>query len=82
LKFEPLAFYEYCRFDTSALFYRIKQASLYPLKESRSIKTAIFIRSLALYSKRKQKYQNGNIHTKLNVQTSRGSVVFMMPIQI
>jgi hypothetical protein len=35
----PLAFDEYCRFDTSALFYHIKRASLYALKESRSIKT-------------------------------------------
>jgi hypothetical protein len=42
---ELLAFDEYCRFDTSAFFYRIKRASLYPLKESRSIKTAIFIES-------------------------------------
>ena len=36
---EPLAFDEYCRFDTSAFFLRIKRA------ESRSIKTAIFIKS-------------------------------------
>ena len=36
---EPLAFDEYCRFDTSAFFLRIKRA------ESRSIKMAIFIKS-------------------------------------
>ena len=40
-----LAFDEYCRFDTSAFFMRIKQASLYTHKESRGIKTAIFIES-------------------------------------
>ena len=43
---ELLAFDEYCRFDTSALFRHIKRASLYMPKESRSIKTAIFIESL------------------------------------
>jgi hypothetical protein len=45
---EPLAFDGYCRFDTSAFFFSIKRASLYNLstvKESRSIKTAIFIES-------------------------------------
>jgi hypothetical protein len=42
---EPLAFDEYCRFDTSAFFWGIKRASLYSPKESRSIKTAIFIES-------------------------------------
>ena len=42
---ELLAFDEYCRFDTSAFFMRIKRASLYTHKESRSIKTAIFIES-------------------------------------
>jgi hypothetical protein len=42
---EPLAFDEYCRFDTSAFFWRIKLGSLYPPKERRSIKTAIFIES-------------------------------------
>ena len=42
---ELLAFDEYCRFDTSAFFRRIKRASLYTPKESRSIKTAIFIES-------------------------------------
>jgi hypothetical protein len=43
---EPLAFYEYCRFDTSAFFLKgITRASRYPLKESISIKTAIFIKS-------------------------------------
>jgi len=36
---ELLAFDEYCRFDTSAF------RSLYTEKESRSIKTAIFIES-------------------------------------
>ena len=40
---EVLAFDGYCRFDTSAFFYPIKRASLCPLKESRSIKTVIFI---------------------------------------
>ena len=40
---ELLAFDEYCRFDTSAFFYEIKRGSLYFVKESRSIKTAIFI---------------------------------------
>jgi hypothetical protein len=40
-----LAFDEYCRFDTSALFSGIQRASIYTLKESRSIKTAIFIES-------------------------------------
>ena len=43
---EHLAFDEYCRFDTSAFFLNIKRASLYMPKESRSIKTAIFIESL------------------------------------
>jgi hypothetical protein len=42
---KPLAFDEYCRFDSYALFLGIKRASLYALKESRSIKTAIFIES-------------------------------------
>jgi hypothetical protein len=42
---EPLAFDEYCRFDTSALFRGIKRASLYSPKKSRRIKTAIFIES-------------------------------------
>jgi hypothetical protein len=47
---EPLAFDEYCRFDTYAFFLRIKRGSLYKAvrindKESRSIKTAIFIES-------------------------------------
>jgi hypothetical protein len=50
---EPLAFDEYCRFDTAAFFMRIKRASLYTMlytsssthKESRSIKTAVFIES-------------------------------------
>jgi hypothetical protein len=42
---ELLAFYEYCRFDTSAFFWYIKRGSLYIPKESRSIKTAIFIES-------------------------------------
>ena len=42
---ELLAFDEYCRFDTSAFFRNIKRASLYVPKESRSIKTAIFIES-------------------------------------
>jgi hypothetical protein len=42
---ELLAFDEYCRFDTFAFFMRIKQASLYTHKESRIIKTAIFIES-------------------------------------
>ena len=36
-------FDEYCRFDTSAFFGYIKRASLYIPKETRSIKTAIFI---------------------------------------
>jgi hypothetical protein len=40
---ELLAFDEYCRLDTSAFFWRMKRASLYTPKESRSIKTAIFI---------------------------------------
>ena len=40
-----LAFDEYCRFDTSAFFRRIIRASPYTPKESRSIKTAIFIES-------------------------------------
>ena len=35
---ELLAFDEYCRFDTSAFFMRIKRASLYTHKESRSMK--------------------------------------------
>ena len=42
---ELLAFDAYCRFDTSAFFQGMKRASLYPLKESRSIKTAIIIES-------------------------------------
>jgi hypothetical protein len=42
---ELLAFDEYCQFDTSAVFMRIKRGSLYTHKESRSIKTAIFIES-------------------------------------
>ena len=42
---ELLACDEYCRFDTSAFFMRIKQCSLYTHKESRGIKTAIFIES-------------------------------------
>jgi hypothetical protein len=40
-----LAFDEYCRFDTSAFFWRIKRSSLYTPKETKSIKTAIFIES-------------------------------------
>jgi hypothetical protein len=40
-----LAFDEYRRFYTSAFFMRIKRALLYTHKESRSIKTAIFIES-------------------------------------
>ena len=65
-KLEPLAFYEYCRFDTSAFFIRIlriKRASLYTHKESRSIM-----------------YQNGNIDKKEKVSTSDGSVFFSIPI--
>jgi hypothetical protein len=42
---KPLAFDEYCRRDTSTLFYGMKRGSLYTVKESRSIKTAIFIES-------------------------------------
>ena len=42
---ELSAFDEYCRFDNSAFFMRIKRGSLYTHKESRSIKTAIFIES-------------------------------------
>jgi hypothetical protein len=48
---EPLAFDEYCRFDTSAFFWWIKRGSLYPSfinqkkAEVSSIKTAIFIES-------------------------------------
>jgi hypothetical protein len=42
---ESLAFDEYCRFDSSAFFPSIERASLYAGKESRSIKTAIFIES-------------------------------------
>jgi hypothetical protein len=42
---ELLAFYEYCRFDTSALFGGIKRASLYSPKDGISINTAIFIKS-------------------------------------
>jgi len=49
---EPLAFDEYCRFDTSDFGWRIKQASLYTPKESRSIKTAIFIETLKSYNVR------------------------------
>ena len=37
---ELLAFDEYCRFYTSALFLRIKRASIYMDKQRRSIKTA------------------------------------------
>ena len=43
---EPLAFDEYCRFDTSAFFMRIKRASLYTHKESRSIKNGNIHRKL------------------------------------
>jgi hypothetical protein len=43
---EFLAFDEYCRFDTSALLSSLQRASIYTLKESRSIKTAISIESL------------------------------------
>ena len=42
---ELLAFDEYCRFDTSALFLRIKLASLYTKKESRSIKYSLIAKS-------------------------------------
>ena len=42
---KPLAFAEYCRFDISAFFWYLKRALLYIPKESRSIKTAIFIES-------------------------------------
>jgi hypothetical protein len=42
---ELLAFDEYCRFDTSSFFWDIKRALHYCPKESRSIKTAIFIES-------------------------------------
>ena len=42
---ELLAFDEYCRFNTFSFFWRIERASLYTPKESRSIKTAIFIES-------------------------------------
>ena len=42
---ELLAFDEYCGFVTSAFFLRIKRGWLYTKKESRSIKTAIFIES-------------------------------------
>ena len=42
---ELLAFDEYCRFDNSAFFMRIKRGSLYTHKESRSIKTAISIKT-------------------------------------
>jgi hypothetical protein len=42
---EPLAFDEYCRFDNYSLFMRIKRASLYTPKESKSIKTALVIES-------------------------------------
>ena len=42
-KLKLLAFDEYCRFDISAFFMRIKRASLYTHKESRNIKTAVFI---------------------------------------
>ena len=38
---ELLAFDEYCRFDTSVFFLRMKRASLYTEKENRSIKTVI-----------------------------------------
>jgi hypothetical protein len=40
-----LAFDEYCRFDTSALFSGIQRALIYTLKESNSIKTARSIES-------------------------------------
>jgi hypothetical protein len=42
---EPLAFDEYCRFDTSAFSSRIKRGALYLTEESRSIKTAVLIES-------------------------------------
>jgi hypothetical protein len=42
---KPLAFDEYCRFDTSAFFWGIERGSLYSPKESRSTKTAIFTES-------------------------------------
>ena len=42
---ELLAFDEYCCFDNSDFFLRIERGSLYTEKESRSIKTAIFIES-------------------------------------
>ena len=42
---EPVAFDEYCRFDTSAFLWGIKRGSIYSPKESRSVKTAIFIES-------------------------------------
>jgi hypothetical protein len=38
---EPLAFDEYCRFDTSAFFMRTERGSPYTHKESRSIETAV-----------------------------------------
>jgi hypothetical protein len=49
---EPLAFDEYCRFNTSAFFWEIKRGSLYFPKESRSIKTAILIGSLRFQRQR------------------------------
>ena len=42
---EPLAFDEYCRFDTTSFASGIKRGSLYPTCERRSIKTAVFIES-------------------------------------
>jgi hypothetical protein len=51
---ELVAFDKYCRFATSAFFYSTSIGSQY----------------LALYCKRQQKYQNGNIHRKLRVPTS------------
>jgi hypothetical protein len=42
---ELLAFSEYYRFDTSAFFMRVFRALLYTQKESRSIKSGLFIES-------------------------------------
>ena len=43
--FQLLAFDEYCRFDTSAFFWYTKRGSLYTHRQSRHIKTAVFIES-------------------------------------
>ena len=65
---KPLAFDEYCRFDTSAFFWRINRASLYTPKESRNIKTAVdlFIESYRFQCPR------GRVNCQTRARAPRG----------